>query len=111
MNTLDKYYKTPNHLYATQIFIPLRKSNESTKAFGVDGIVEAKRWIIVYRGMVTAPESCSFRFVGFADDFMMVRWNGENVLDASYAGEELDTTATEELAGNAPEALPFKFGK
>ncbi len=77
----------------------------------MDGVVDPKRWIIIYSGKATAPETGTFRFVGWADDFMMVRWNGENVLDASYVGEELDTTATEELAGNAPEGIPFKFGQ
>ena len=111
MGALNKYYKAPAPLYATQIFIPLRKSDESTKAFGVDGVVQAKRWIIIYDAKVMPPETGTFRFVGWADDFMMVRCNGDNVMDASYQGEELDPTATAELAGNGPEALPFKFGK
>jgi hypothetical protein len=98
MSALDKFYKAPNPLYATQIFIPDRKSEESTKAFGVDGVVQAKRWIIVYTAKVIAPETGTFRFVGWADDFMMVRWDGVNVLDASYPGEELDPSATADKA-------------
>jgi len=99
MSTLDQFYKAPNPLYTTQIFIPRRASEESTKAFGVDKVVQAKRWIIIYSANVVPPESGTYRFVGWADDFMVVRWNGENVLDACYGGEELDMSARIDNAG------------
>jgi hypothetical protein len=99
MSTLDQFYKAPNPLYATQIFIPKRESEESTKAFGVDKVVQAKRWIIVYNANVVAPVSGTYRFAGWADDFLVVRWNGENVLDACYGGEELDMSVRIDNAG------------
>jgi hypothetical protein len=100
LSTLDRFYKAPITLYATQIFIPERRSEESTKAFGVSDVVQAKRWVIVYNAKVTAPETGTFRFVGWADDFMVVRWNGDNVLDACYAGELLDPSARTDSAAN-----------
>jgi len=110
MGTLENYYKAPNPLYATQIMIPERHSEESTKAFGVDGVVEAKRWIIVYEGKVIPPESGTFRFVGWADDFLAVRWNGANVLDASYPSEELDPSADSEKISGRDGDQTFKCG-
>jgi hypothetical protein len=111
MSSLDQYYKSPAPLYATQIFIPERHSEDSTKAFGVDSVVAAKRWIIVYNGKVIPPESGTFRFVGWADDFLLVRWDGANVLDASYPSEEVDPSANSEDAGGKDGDQTDKYGK
>jgi len=110
MSTLANYYQAPGTLYASQICIRERHSDESTKAFGVDGIVDPKRWIIVYDAVVTPPESGTFRFVGWADDFLVVRWNGTNVLDASYDGESVDPSANaQEIQSHGNKSL--KYGK
>jgi len=110
MSTLANYYEAPGTIYASQICIRERHSDESTKAFGVSGTVDPKRWIIVYDGMVAPPESGTYRFVGWADDFLMVRWNGANILDACYDGEGLDPSANDqgtESHGNKS----LKYGK
>jgi len=110
MSSLDNYWKAPGTLYATQVFIPVRHSEEATKAFNVDTVVQAKRWIIVYDGKVTVPETGTYRFVGFADDFMVVRWDGTNVLDASYDGEVLDPSATDSSTEDSFDGRSYRFG-
>ncbi len=111
MDTLAKYYQAPGTLYASQICIRERHSDESTKAFGVDGIVDPKRWIIVYDATVTPPENGTFRFVGWADDFLVVRWNGANVLDASYNGEQVDPSANASDAEGGSSNKSLRYGK
>jgi hypothetical protein len=112
MRLLDKYYKAPNPLYATQICVPSTPSKNAPIAFHVEGTVHPRRWNVVYRAKVISPDSGEFRFIGFADDFMVVRLDGQNVLDASYAGEELDPDADgKEDVGIGPENQPLKCGK
>ncbi len=90
---LDRYYKSPSALEATQIFIPTRHSEEATKAFKVQDKVTARRWVIHYHGTMIPPKTGRFRFLGFGDDFLVVRLGDNNVLDASYPGEKLDESA------------------
>jgi hypothetical protein len=90
---LDQFYKSPVALSATQLLIPKRRSEEATKAFGVADKVIAKRWVIHYHANIVPPKSGRFRFLGFGDDFLVVRVGSENVLDACWGGEELDPTA------------------
>ena len=84
--SLDKFFRGPTTLYATQIFIPTISANEAPKAFQVEGKAQPRRWLAVYRGKVIPPESGSYRFVGAGDDVLVVRFNGRIVLDAGYNG-------------------------
>ena len=76
------YFTAPNPLYTTQFFIPSIGANDGPKAFGLEGIVKPRRWFICYRGKVSPTESGRYRFVGFGDDLMIVRFNGAVVLNA-----------------------------
>ena len=112
MSLLDDYFKAPNTLSAVQICVPLTPSVNAPQAFQVEGTVRARRWIVIYNAKVIAPVTGRFRFVGFADDFMVVRVDGQNVLDASLRGEELDPNAnTDEDVGMGPEHQPLHCGK
>lgn len=112
MSLLDSYYKAPDTLHATQIFIPVTPSENAPKAFHVEDKVHPFRWIIVYSAKIIPHETGDFRFIGFADDFMAVRVGGQNVLDASWPGEELDSAAdTNEDVGRGVEGQPLHCGK
>ena len=78
---LEKYFVGPNPLYTTQIFIPKMNADQGPLAFGLGGRVQPKMWTVHYKGNVVPTESGTFRFVGFADDIMVVRFNGRVVLD------------------------------
>jgi hypothetical protein len=82
---LNRYYQSPQPLFAQQIFIPGITADTAPKAFDVEKEVQPSRWLAVYRGKVKAPESGNFRFVGWADDVLAVRFNYNFVLDASFA--------------------------
>jgi len=84
--SLDRFYRGPTPLYATQIFIPTIGADEAPKAFQVEDKVKPRRWLAVYRGKVIPPESGSFRFVGSGDDVLVVRFDNRIVLDAGYNG-------------------------
>ncbi|HEX8309801.1 MAG TPA: hypothetical protein VF614_00695 [Chthoniobacteraceae bacterium] len=97
------YFKAPKPLYTTQFFIPDMAAEEGPKAFDLDrgpNKVEPKMWVIHYKGRATAPATGKFRFVGFADDILEVRFGGDVVLSAGCNG-----------VGNAPrdEKYVYKY--
>ena len=83
------YFKAPRPLYTTQIFIPDMSADEGPKAFAMDRgphKIAPMMWVVHYKGRVTAPVTGKFRFVGFGDDVLEVRFAGQIVLSAgNYA--------------------------
>ncbi len=80
-SNLAKYFTGPNPLFATQIYIPKTPAVQGPQAFNL-GNVQPKMWVIHYKGSVIPPESGTYRFVGMADDVLVVRFNGRVVLDS-----------------------------
>ncbi|HEY2124089.1 MAG TPA: hypothetical protein VGG94_01395, partial [Chthoniobacterales bacterium] len=80
-SVLEKYFVGPNPLYTTQIYIPKMNADQGPLAFGLGGRVQPKMWVVHYKGNVVPTESGTFRFVGMADDVLVVRFNGKVVLD------------------------------
>jgi len=78
------YYKAPQTLYQTKIYIPEMSAGEAPKAFNCEKEVEPSRWMVIYRGEVTPPKSGKYRFVGAGDDVLVVRFNGQNVFDHGF---------------------------
>ena len=100
---LDDYYHAPSVLFAPQIFIPELSAGEAPKAFGVEKTVQPRRWIIIYKARIIPPVTGDFRFTGFADDYMVVRIDDHNVLDACWNRGLLDAKAdVNEDVGLAP---------
>lgn len=79
---LKPYYRASQQVTASRIFIPYMLASEAPKAFGVEKNCKGRRWIVHYKGRFVAPKKGTFRFVGWADDILFVRINGQNVLDA-----------------------------
>lgn len=76
---LEKYYRSRDPLVTYQVFIPVIDANKAPEAFDVQREVKPSHWIVLYKGTVTAPKDGSFRFHGFGDDTLAVRFNGQNV--------------------------------
>ena len=86
---LQKFYRAPQALYATQLLTPLMPADEGPKAFNVERNVQPGRWVVLYRGRISPPESGTYHFVGAGDDIMVVRLKGGGldprvVLDRCY---------------------------
>jgi hypothetical protein len=77
---LERYYRVSKPLYTTQIFIPNMNADNAPKAFGAEKTVKPSRWVIHYKGQVSAPEPGTYRFWGIADDIMAVAVNEKTVL-------------------------------
>lgn len=83
-STLNYYYRSPATLYASHFYIPKCRATDAPKAFQCADQVKDSRWCAIYRGTVTAPVTGRFRFVGAADDAVVVRFNGKNVFDYGW---------------------------
>jgi hypothetical protein len=87
---LRGFYQAPEKLVATQFFIPRRSANAAPEAYGVASQVRPSRWLAHYKGRIKAPVTGKFRFVGFGDDLLVVRWDNKVALDAGYDAPSVD---------------------
>ena len=84
-SVLADYYKAPNPLTTTQIFIPNMPADEGPKAFEVDKEVQPRMWLVHYHGKISPPHDGNYRFVGAGDDYLVVRFNNKVVLDHGFS--------------------------
>jgi len=80
------YYRSPQKLYTTHIFIPTISSEFGPSNFGIPAgpAFDPYLWCVHYKGKIMRKEGGRFRFWGFGDDVLLVRVNGKVVLNASY---------------------------
>jgi hypothetical protein len=87
------FYKAPQTLYNAQIFTPYMPADEGPNAFHVSGEVKPKLWVALYKGRVSPPETGTYHFVGTGDDLLLVRFNGQVVLDGSWNSHGVSSIA------------------
>lgn len=63
--------------------MPVMDAADAPKAFKVNK--PGSYWAVHYKGKVRAPNDGTYRFVGVSDDFLLVRFDGRLVLDASIS--------------------------
>ncbi|MDD6337531.1 MAG: hypothetical protein PUC15_04005 [Lentisphaeria bacterium] len=99
---LDGYYCSPTRLWNSCFYTRQIKATEAPAAFLCGKEVNTGGWACIYSGNVVAPFSGKFRFVGYADDIMLIRFNKQIVFDYGwysatlgvnlwYMGEKLDS--------------------
>lgn len=93
-SVFDKSYRSKTPLSAYQIFMPLMPADEAPKAFDLERQVKPKRWVIHYRGNFVAPKNGTFRFVGMADDVLVVRFAKDIVLNGSLTALDVKVERT-----------------
>ena len=91
---LASYYQASVPLYATEMFTPNIDANEAPKAFGVESEVQPRLWLAVYHGTVIPTETGTYKFVGFGDDVLVVRFDHRVVLDGGYNNPSGITSST-----------------
>ncbi|HEY1583325.1 MAG TPA: PA14 domain-containing protein [Chthoniobacterales bacterium] len=108
-SAFQKFYRAPQTLYNVQIFTPYMKADEGPKAFHVSGEVKPKLWVALYKGRVSPPETGTYHFVGAGDDLLIVRFNGQVVLDGSWNPHGVSSIAAKYDYGFSK--IPNKFVK
>jgi hypothetical protein len=90
-HVLNRYFRSARPLYTTQIFIPVISANAAPKAFSVDKIMKPGCWVIHYKGQVRPPSDGRYRFIGYADDMVVVAINGQVLCNGSRPDTRLKT--------------------
>ncbi len=87
LDKLEDYYKAPDTIKTTQIAIPSVKAQIAPEIFKVERKVKPSGWALVYSGLITPPETGTYRFVGHADDVLFVAINGDVVFEGCWSFE------------------------
>jgi hypothetical protein len=87
----NDFFKADKNLYGSYFIIPFGSAAVAPKTFGVEGVIQPTMIGVHYAGRYKPQKTGTFRLVGRADDVLIVRINGEIVLDGSVV-----------VAGNDP---------
>jgi len=79
------YKASPTALYAKFFFYPAIKDTEAGKAFLAPDAGPGM-WLAQYKGAMRALQAGTYRFVGFGDNVLFVKYGSSLVLDASDHG-------------------------
>jgi hypothetical protein len=110
-----------NKLYASYFLIPRSSAQKAPEAFNAADEIKAVSILAYYSGSFTPRESGRFRFVGKADDAIIIRANNRIVFDGSLSNDysEFDQREYEEWPGevaglrniNTGEWMSWKEGR
>ena len=81
---LDKYYCSPTRLWNSCFYTEQIKASEAPTAYQCGKEVNTGGWVCIYSGNVVAPFSGKFRFVGYCDDILLIRFNRQIVFDYGW---------------------------
>ena len=83
------YYRAPQKLYTTHLFIPTISSEFGPSHFGIPAgpNFDPILWCVHYKGKIMRKEGGRYRFWGFGDDVLLVRVNGEVVFNGSWGND------------------------
>ena len=79
-----KCFNAEQKLYATHFYIPIMPASEAPKAYGVESLVQPNNWIAAYEGQFRSMAGGKYRFVGTADDILIVGVDSDIVLSAGF---------------------------
>ncbi len=99
---LNGYYRAPVPLYTTQIAMPRMSAESAPKAFGVEAEVKPRAWVVHYKGQVAPPTDGTYRFIGRADDLMVVAINRKMVINANHPATKLPKTRWQSPVTKSP---------
>ncbi|MGJ8654764.1 MAG: hypothetical protein ACSHX8_16000 [Opitutaceae bacterium] len=103
------FTKSTKSLYASYFVIPSQSANVAPKSFSAEKEIEPSLIAAVYTGSYKPVESGRFRFVGKADDVLLIRVNGKLVLDGSWAMEQYSNWRPSAKAKQAIEEDQSKY--
>ena len=82
---LDEYYCSPTRLWNSCFYTEQIPATDAPAAFQcADQVRTAGGWVCIYSGNVVAPFTGKFRFVGFCDDVLLIRFNKQIVFDYGW---------------------------
>jgi len=92
----SQFFRSPVNPDKSYFYQPLIPSESAPKTFSGDESISNAGWIGINSGYVIAPFTGKFRFVGYGNDALVVRFDSQIVLDygiyALSIGKKLDDT-------------------
>lgn len=82
-SAMSKYFVAPKQVALNKVYIPAIQAAEGPKAFGLTDCKDSG-WMAFYTGDLKVAEKMRFRFVGYFDEFMVIRINGKVVFEAAW---------------------------
>ncbi len=98
----NRFFRAALPLYTTQFSMPNMDASAAPKAFGVEGLVKPRYWVVHYKGQIAPPADGTYRFVGNVDDLLVVAINRKVVLDGSRPDTRLPKLAWREAPDKGP---------
>jgi hypothetical protein len=98
----NKFFRAGLPLYTTQIATGRLNAESAPKAFGVEGVVKPRNWVVHYKGQIAPPGDGTYRFVGAADDVMAVAVNRRVVLVSNQPSSKFPLLDWKPPAGQGP---------
>jgi hypothetical protein len=107
-NVLAPYYRWPQKLYTTFIFIPTIPFEQVPRSFGIPYDIPTFQWVVLYKGRIMAHESGQYRFWGIGNHVMSVRIDGVPVAHLDHINM---LTAVTDWRSSAKEDRDYFSGK
>ena len=83
-NVIAKYFSPDKRVALNHVFIEKQNAGNGPKAFGVDDVMKPSGFVVYYSGKIRATEKARYRFVGYFDDFMLIRLNKKVILEDNW---------------------------
>lgn len=93
------FFRVPRQVFLSHLFVPIIRAESGPEAFGVADQMEPRGWVIHYQGYIQPQVPGTFRFVGEFDDVILVRIDGQVVLESNWGGRATDWRPQEPLRG------------
>jgi len=113
----DRYFKSPDKLYATFLLLPPSISAMAPAAFGIaDDMCSGGFWFIHYKGQISSKDGITFRFWVSVDDTLAIRINRKVVVAASFFNRNNSSyNRASMMFGNTwlstdPQSLIYEYG-
>jgi len=85
-SVLEPYYRSKAPISMPSFFASSTKpSTDAPKNLGLENEVLPNAWIAHYHAKVIPPSAGDYRFLGFADNVLIVKINGEPVFDGGWS--------------------------
>jgi hypothetical protein len=98
----NRFFRAGLPLYTTQVATGRMNAEAAPKAFGVEEVVKPRAWVVHYKGQVAPPVDGTYRFVGAADDMLVVAINRRVVLVGNLPSTQFPLLAWKPPADPGP---------
>ncbi|CAM3052769.1 hypothetical protein [Rariglobus hedericola] len=98
----NRFFRAGMPLYTTQVATGRMNAEAAPKAFGVEAVVKPRAWVVHYKAQVSPPADGTYRFVGAADDMMVVAVNRRVVLVGNLPSTAFPRLGWKALADQGP---------